>query len=202
MDKLRDLIQINLTDKDGITVGGTNYKVANGAKILMYTKGYPTISFDNYINTTENMNSNVTTTNTLSTALGPVKFSGNMRPTIDINIMIPISTTVNTRAEYAAMTGQTFMTTYLLYNLWRYPHRIYLNDLITNTEIPNTDYPINILINRTDLLNQVIFSSDGIPVILKSVSQTGEQIFTHKDTQKEETWFEYKLSFVVDNYAT
>lgn len=203
MNSLRDLIQINLVDKDGITVSSTNYKIANGAKIIMMTDKYPFMNLDNYVNGQENLNSIVSTTNTLSTALGPVKFSGNVRPTIDFNVYIPISTTVNTRAEYAAMTGVTSLTYYLLYNMWRYPHRMYLKDMLDNTisANTNTDYPINILINRKDLLDQTVFSADGIPVILKSVMPAGEVTFTHENTKKKETYFSFKLSFLVDNYG-
>jgi len=202
MDNYGDLIKINLVDNDGIIVSGTTYKVANGSKILMFCDSYPIIKFDNNFDTSENQNTIISTTNTLSTVLGPTKFSGNARPVISMNILIPISTTIPTRTQYNAMSGTVAMSFYLLYNLWRYPHRIYLNDMITNNAVPNTDYPINILINRTDLLNQTVFSSLGVPVVLKSVNLVSEESFTHKDTTKEEVWFKYKLEFAIDNYGT
>ncbi len=202
MDRPKDLICINLTDKDGIVVNNTLYKIANGAKIIMYCKGYPVITWDNYTNTQENMHTKITTTNTLSNELGPVKFSGNMRPTIKLQIYVPINDSVPTQAAYASMSGSTPITFYLLYNLWRYPHRIYLNDLLDNTEIPNVDYPINILINRKDLLGQTIFSADGVPVVLKKVSFMGEGYLSHADTINKESAFEYELEFLIDNYGT
>jgi hypothetical protein len=204
MDALKDLIQINLVDKDGITVGSTNYKIANGAKIIMLVKGYPQIHLSNYVNPQENMNSKVTATNTLSTAIGPVKYSGNARPTISVNVLLPISITTPTRAQYAAMTGITPLSYYLLYNIWRYAHRMYLKDMLDNTiaDNVNADYPINILINRTDLLNQTVFSADGVPVVLTSVKPVGEVLFTHSDTKQEETYFEYNLEFMIDIYDT
>lgn len=201
MDQLKDLIKINITDKDGITVDSTNYKLANGAKIILITKGYPHLSFDNYLNSQENLHTSRTLTSTLSKELGPTKFSGNKRPTITMDVLIPVMINTPTRAQYATMTGTTYLTHYLLYNMWRYPHRMYLNDLINNATIPRIDYPINILINNKDLLNQTTFNSDGVPVILQSFSQTGEQIVQHQDTLKEETFFEYKLTFLVDNYG-
>ncbi len=202
MDTPKDLININLTDKDGIIVGSTTYKLANGAKIIMYCKGYPTITWDNYINPQENLHTKITTTNTLSNTLGPVKFSGNIRPTIKLHIFVPVSASVPSRTAYNAMTGTTAMSFYLLYNLWRYPHRVYLNDLIDNTAIPNVDYPINILINRKDLLDQTIFTSDGVPVVLKKISFIGEGYISHEDTVKKESALEYELEFLIDNYGT
>jgi hypothetical protein len=201
MDSLKDLIKINITDKDGETIGGTNYKIANGAKIILIAKQYPQMTLENHINPQENLHFPKALENTLSKNLGPIKFSGPIRPTINIQVVIPVSTSVPTRANYAAMTGETYLTYYLLYNMWRYPRRLYLNDLLDNTEIPNVDYPINILINRKDLTDQTIFSSDGIPVVLQSVAPAGEVVIKHTDTLKEETYMEYNLKFVVDDYG-
>jgi hypothetical protein len=202
MDNLRDLIKINLKDTDGIIVGGTTYKLANGSNIMMMCKGYPAITWDNYINSQENLHIKITTTKTLSDTLGPVKFSGNIRPTIKLHVYVPISEDVPTRAQYAAMTGSTFLSFYLLYNMWRYPHRMYLNDLLDNSVIPRVDYPLNILINNNDLLDQTIFTSAGVPVILKRMVFTGEGYITHEETKNQEAVMEYDLEFMVDNYGT
>lgn len=216
MDYPKDIVIINLNDRDGIIVGGTTYKLANGSNILLRCTKYPTITFDNHINTQENMAIPVTATQTLSSTLGPVKFSGNVRPIIVADIVLTVSNAVPTRTEYAAMTGKTELSFYLLYNMWRYPHRMYLKDMVQSTDTvldyPNLDLPINILmssgscvmpaIDRTDLLGQQIFSSYGVPVILKSISLKNEYITNNKDTLQDEAHFEYTLTFVVDNYGT
>lgn len=201
MDYPKDIVIINIKDKDGIIVGGTTYKIANGAKILMSCTNYPKINWDNYINTQENLSTKVDVANTLSKSLGPVKFSGNVRPTITLDILITVQNDVPTRENYAAMSGTVAMSHYILYNLWRYPHRLYLTDMVDNTTYTNLDLPINILINRKDLLDQTIFSEDGIPVVLKSITQKNDFTTQDKETLKEQAHFEYTLTFIMDNYG-
>jgi hypothetical protein len=214
MDYPKDLVIINIKDVDGITVGGSNYKIANGANIILHCTSYPKISFDNYLNNQENLSTPITATKTLTSSLGPVKFSGNSRPTITLDAVITVSNTTPTRTQYAAMTGNTDLSFYLLYNIWRYPHRMYLRDTIQSTEgvliYPNLDLPMNILmsadnttpaIDRTDLLNQKIFNVEGVPVILKSINFKTEYVTQNKDTLTNDAHFEYSLTFLVDNYG-
>ena len=110
------------------------------------------------------------------------------------------------------MTGNTGLSFYLLYNMWRFPHRLYLKDTIQSVEgaldYPNLDLPINILlssssttVNRKDLIGNEIFSSDGVPVILKSIHFKSDYITHNKDTLTDEAHFEYTLMFIVDNYG-
>lgn len=201
MDNLKGLIKLNLTDKDGIVVSGTTYKLANGSTIYLLTKGYPQISYDNYINPQENLHTPISLTKTLSIGYGPTKFSGNKRLTVTMDVLIPITSTISSRTDYSTMTGATYLNHYLLYNMWRYPHRIYLKDMDDNTSNQNVDYPINILMNRNDLLNQTIFSTDGMPLVLQSISPSGESYVSHKETELQGTFFEYKLTFLVDDYG-
>lgn len=218
MDYPKDIVVINIIDKDGIILEDSNtYKLANGQPILLRCTSYPKISFDNYINNQENLSVPLTTSQTLSDALGPVKFSGNVRPMITMDIVITVTNdATNTRTKYATITSPTELSFYLLYNMWRFPHRMYLRDTLQSTEgvldYPNLDLPINILmssdsdvspaIDRKDLIGKQIFTRDGIPVILKSVALKGDYVAHGKDTLKDEAHFEYTLTFVMDNYGT
>lgn len=212
MDYPKDIVIMNIKDKDGIIVNSNTYKIANGANIMMHCTSYPKIHFDNYINTQENLSQPLTSTQTLSSALGPVKFSGNTRPTITMDVVITVSNNTPDATTYNAMTGKTDLSFYLLYNMWRFPHRLYLRDTIQSVDgtldYPNLDLPINILlssssttVNRKDLIGNQVFSSDGVPVILKSIHFKSDYITQNKDTLTDEAHFEYTLMFIVDNYG-
>lgn len=199
---------IYIQDKDGIILNNNTYKIAKGAYILLPCLSYPSMSFESYVNTTENACTPLTINSNLLDDLGPVKYSGPKRLEINLDTLIPIKYDTPTYEQYfggtSTLNGNSVILAdvYLLYNLWRFNHRYYLTDINPGESKPNFGLPINILINRKDMINKDIFTS-AVPVVIESISPSGELImYPGEENGTEEIYQQYKIKLVVTTYGT
>ena len=85
--------------------------------------------------------------------------------------------------------------------MWRFNHRYYLRDTLPGVSKPDFGLPINILMNRTDMIGSTIFNSSGVPVVIKKISPSGN-LKIHKGDDGDEILEEYTIELVVTNYGT
>lgn len=202
MDDIYGYISCYLQDIDGITVGSTTYKIANGAKMLLKIAKYPTVSFKLKVNSVVKPGVPLDNTKTFLEKIGGTKYSGFDRPVISIEAYLPI-TDIDTQANYFgtskySSTSITPMNYYLLWNMAYVNHKYYLTDIKPSESHPDLCLPINILQHRTDIFNKQIFdSSKGVPVVINNISQNGDLIM---DTEKpnDNWWMPVKIELLVD----
>lgn len=203
-----ETVKIYLQDIDGITISGTNYKIAKGAKILIPIKQYPAISLSSNLGVDTDTSSPVTTTRNFTNILGNVSYTGFARPTITLEALLPIDENVLSQADYfgvgSSLTSNQVVAGnfYLLFNMWIANHTYYLTDVDKEVSKPNLGLPLNILMKRTDIYNNTIFSSSGVPVIIRNISTSG-RILNLKtgDDNKENSYVDCKIDLVIDTYG-
>jgi len=91
----------------------------------------------------------------------------------------------STETSYWELVPNFVLDYYLLFNMWLFNHRYYLTDIKPGTTKSDFGIPINILMNRTDMLNRTIFSTLGVPVIISSITPSGEMRFDDTSNPKE-----------------
>jgi len=208
MDNDLGIIQIYLQDINGITVSSTNYKVANGAKIWIPVKSYPIINMTYNTNPDGEPSVVMKSTDSYMDRFGKTQYTGYNRPTIILDALLPIDEEVLTRAEYAAVSNTSIVACnfYLLFMLGMINHRYYLTDIRPGTVKPALGLPINILTNkaapnadlRKDIFNNEIFSTSGIPVIIKSIQNQGKLTINDNISKDETVVMEVKIELLVD----
>ena len=208
MDNDFGYIQMYLQDINGITVSSTNYKVANGAKIWIPVKSYPIINMTQNINSDGEPSVVMKSTDSYMDRFGKVQYTGYNRPTITLDALIPIDEEVLTRAQYAAVANTSIVSCnfYLLFMLGLINHRYYLTDIRPGTVKPALGLPINILTNkaapyadlRNDIFGNEIFSTNGVPVIIKSIQNKGKLILNDNISADETVVMEVKIELMVD----
>lgn len=208
MEKDRGIISFHIQDIDGITIDATNYKMANGAKILLPITSYPKLEFKSNLNTTTTTSKIVDGSKTYTQYLGPTKYVGPARLTIPLDIEIPLVDDVPTESQYGS--GGLYNSNsiipasfYLLFNMYLYNHRYYLTDISPGESRPNFDLPLNILCNRRTLAGAVggleIFKTQGVPVIIKDIKING---LVWDASHTSEAAMSITLTLEVDNYGT
>lgn len=204
MDFKNSVLGITLQDVDGLSINGTTYKALQGAYLLCYVKDYPKIYFKADINEDVMPSVILDSTKTYTDRLGPIGYAGYGRPTISMTCYLPVKD-IDTRANYFdptitkySSTDLVFLNYYILFQLMQFNHRIYLKDIYPGKEASytNLSLPINILINRTDLLNKEILSSKGLPVVIKDF--TINKVDIDFDAPSLSDYMEVSINLVVD----
>ncbi len=179
MADIQRYLQFSLQDVDGFTKNGVTYKALNGAKLTFYLISYPKISFPANVNDSVKQPAKIiNTTDTYRDRLGASEYVGYERPTIDLEMLIPV-TNVADYNDYFATTGSKYNTNsiiplnfYVLWNLYMLNHRLYLKDIHPSftTTYAHLDLPINILINNKDWFGHEIFPANGVPVVINKLN--------------------------------
>jgi len=104
----------------------------------------------------------------------------------------------STEMSYWELVPNFVLDYYLLFNMWLFNHRYYLTDIKPGISKTNFGTPINILMNRTDMLDRVVFSSLGVPVIINSITPSGELRFDDP-TNPTEYLMGVTIELLVDN---
>ena len=197
-------MMITITDVDGITIGSTTYKIANGAKIYFPVKAYPTMNLSSNVETSTYPALPLDTSTKFLDRLGPTKYSSFKRPQISFTFYVPIDKNVDTQNNYFVSTSKynsnslIVINYYLLFNMWLINHKYYLRDMADNTSKTNLGLPINILMNRNDIFNNEIFSSNGVPVVINNISPTGD--FVNLEINNDNVYaMGFKIVLDIDN---
>lgn len=202
-----EIIKIYLQDIDGITVNDTTYKLAQGAKIFFPLKKYPDITFNSNIGVETDISKPVDGEKSYTEIMGPVANTGFSRPVINLDAIIPINFSVSSENNYfkspttISSTQTVCINYYLLFLMHLHNHRFYLTDIDANNSYPDLGTPINILQNRKDYFGNDIFTSRGVPVVIKNIHITGQMLELKNESNTQTPYLECKIELVVDNYG-
>lgn len=154
---------VTLRDVNGITIGGTTYKVANGDPIDMHVLSVSDM-FKNNILSKPIENKNITTTTTWNSRKGYTTYSSVENPAIELRGALLMS-------DYA-LSDRTISSTTIKHLTWTRLFRLattpgvfYLKDF-TGT---GGNAPIKELQAATDIFGNAIYGTNGIPVVVASV---------------------------------
>jgi hypothetical protein len=200
-------VLLSLHDKDGFKIGANTYKVLNGAHILLIVNDYPSISFNSSLNEDSRPSVILNTTEDFRSRIGPTGYAGYERPTLTLKAYLIIDDEVDSYENYFGAGSLTkyssdskvIMNFYMLFNMWMFNHRYYLKDINPDNAATSTDLglPINILMNRKDMVGKDILTSDGIPVVIRSF-KLGKSYFNFDDPTVDKNFIECTIEFAVD----
>ena len=154
---------ITLQDVDGITIGGTNYKINSGNKISLGEKRF-TMELPTIVNYRNRNNKEYSTTMAYSTLIGEHTFNGinNLKMRLDGIIWFDENDTPRNSIG-------TPVSIKLLNDIRVFNHKLYLQDYQgTSTSVVT---PIYSLCKKPDLLgNYVGNTTYGLPVVVTEIN--------------------------------
>jgi hypothetical protein len=202
-----EIVKIYLQDIDGITVNSVTYKLAQGAKIFIPLKKYPTIGLSSNVGLDTDISKPVDSNTSFTEMLGNVSNTGHARPSITLDALIPIDSAIKSETQYFGSPSNITNTQivsvnyYLLFLMWLHNHRIYLTDVDAEESYPNLGLPLNILMNRKDYFGNDIFKSTGVPVIITKLNITGQMLDLKSSDNINTAYLECKIELTIDNYG-
>ena len=153
---------VTLQDVDGITISGSTYKFNSGEKISLEVKDiiyeYPTL-----VDIRNRTNRELDSSTTYSSLLGKHIAAGIKPIKVKINGVIWADDLETTRDS-----GFKPIEMIDLFNFRLYNHKIYLKDYQGSST--NVQTPIYSIENKTDLLGNTIYSSNGLPVVVTQIN--------------------------------
>lgn len=161
-DSIKDNYAITLQDVDGITIGGTNYKINNGVKISLEVTRF-NMDLPTMVTMRERNNKEYSTTMNYTSLIAEHTFSGIKNLRVNIDGVIWFENIDSPRNNIGSP-----MTINLLNDLRIYNHKLYLQDYHGNSTTIST--PVFSLCQNNDLLGKKVGVSTGIPVVVTNIT--------------------------------